>query len=46
MSFENAVFTTKQNGAHEILKDEYIMPNSKDYSVAGKIDTLLKDAEA
>jgi len=24
MSFENAVFTTRQNGAHEILTDEYI----------------------
>ena len=46
MSFENAVFTTKQNGAHEILEDEYIMPNSRDYSVAGKIDALLEDVEA
>jgi len=46
MSFENAVFTTKQNGAHEILEDEYIMSNSRDYSVAGKIDALLEDVEA
>jgi len=46
MSFENAVFTTKKNGAHEILEDEYIMPNSRDYSVAGKIDALLEDVEA
>jgi UDP-glucose:(heptosyl)LPS alpha-1,3-glucosyltransferase len=45
MSFENAVFTTKQNGAHEILEDEYIMSNSRDYSVAGKIDALLEDVE-
>lgn len=45
MSSKNAVFTTKQNGAHEILGDKYIMSNSKDYSVAGKIDTLLKDTE-
>jgi UDP-glucose:(heptosyl)LPS alpha-1,3-glucosyltransferase len=46
MSFENAVFTTKQNGAHEILEDEYIMSNSRDFSVAGKIDALLEDVEA
>ena len=46
MSFENAVFTTKQNGAHEILEDEYIMSNPRDFSVAGKIDTLLEDLEA
>ena len=45
MSSKNAVFTTKQNGAHEILEDKYIMSNSRDFSVAGKIDTLLKDAE-
>ena len=45
MSFENAVFTTKQNGAHEILEDEFIMSNSRDYSVAGKIDALLEDVE-
>jgi len=46
MSSKNAVFTTKQNGAHEILEGKYIMPNSRDYSVAGKIDTLLEDTEA
>lgn len=45
MSSNNAVFTTRQNGAHEILEDKYIMSNSRDFSVAGKIDTLLKDAE-
>jgi UDP-glucose:(heptosyl)LPS alpha-1,3-glucosyltransferase len=46
MSSKNAVFTTRQNGAHEILEDKYIMSNSRDFSVAGKIDTLLKDTEA
>ena len=45
MSFENAVFTTRQNGAHEILTDEYIMTSSKDFSVAKKIDNLLEDAK-
>ena len=46
MSSKNAVFTTKQNGAHEILEDKYIMSNSRDFSVASKIDVLLKDTEA
>lgn len=45
MSFENAVFTTRQNGAYEILTDEYIMASSKDFSVAKKIDDLLEDAK-
>jgi len=45
MSYENAVFTTRQNGAHEILTDEYIMASSKDFSVAKKIDDLLEDAK-
>ena len=45
MSFENAVFTTRQNGAHEILTDEYIMASSKEFSVAKKIDDLLEDAK-
>ena len=45
MSSKNAVFTTKTNGAHEILEDKYIMSNSRDFSVVGKIDTLLKDTE-
>ena len=46
MSYNNAVFTTRQNGAHEILEDRYIMSNSKDFSVVDKIDALLKDKEA
>ena len=45
MSFENAVFTTKQNGAHEVLEDRYIMDNSQDFSVVRKIDQLLKDTQ-
>ncbi len=43
MSFNNVVFTTKQNGAHEVLNDEYIMSNSKDFSIVAKIGQLLKD---
>jgi len=44
MSFKNAVFTTRQNGAHEILENEYIMNNSQDFSVVKKIDQLLANA--
>jgi UDP-glucose:(heptosyl)LPS alpha-1,3-glucosyltransferase len=43
MSFENAVFTTQQNGASEILSREFIMDNSQDFSVVDKIDKLLLD---
>ncbi len=45
MSFENAVFTTKQNGASEILKQPFIMENPKDFSIVEKIDNLLNNAE-
>jgi UDP-glucose:(heptosyl)LPS alpha-1,3-glucosyltransferase len=43
MSFENAVFTTKQNGASEILDNDFVMDNSNDFSVVSLIDELLKD---
>jgi len=43
MSFENVVFTTKQNGASEILDDNFIMDGSDDFSAVLKIDELLKD---
>lgn len=45
MSFRNVVFTTKQNGAHEILKNDYILQTPQDYSIANKIDELLNDDE-
>lgn len=41
MSFNNAVFTTKQNGAHEILDENYILETPQDYSIVSKIDELL-----
>lgn len=41
MSFNNAVFTTKQNGAHEILNENYILKTPQDYSIVSKIDELL-----
>ncbi len=43
MSFNNAIFTTKQNGASEILEKEYIMENSTDFSIVSKIEELLKN---
>jgi UDP-glucose:(heptosyl)LPS alpha-1,3-glucosyltransferase len=42
MSFNNAIFTTKQNGASEILNDDFIMQNPSD-NVGVKIDDLLKN---
>ena len=38
MSFKNAIFTTAQNGASEILDSEFVMKTPKDY----KIDTIQK----
>ncbi len=45
MNFKNVVFTTRQNGASEILDDEFVMDTSKDFSVVQKIDRLLSDKE-
>ena len=45
MAYGNAVFTTKQNGAHEILSEEYIMVNPGDFSVIDRIDSLLTDKD-
>ena len=46
MNFGNAVFTTKQNGAHEILSEKYIMSSPKDFSVVDRIDKLLRNKDA
>ncbi len=43
MNFKNAVFTTCQNGASEILNQEFIMKNPDDYSIVSKIDNILSD---
>jgi len=45
MSFKNAVVTTKQNGAAEILDEDYIMQHPKDFSIVKKIDDLLFDED-
>ena len=43
MSFKNAVFTTQQNGAAEILDTSFVMQQPKDFAVVQKIDDLLCD---
>ena len=43
MSFKNAIFTTQQNGAAEILDALYVMEHPKDFSIVEKIDKLLFD---
>jgi UDP-glucose:(heptosyl)LPS alpha-1,3-glucosyltransferase len=43
MSFKNVVFTTQQNGASEILEDEFIMKSSNDMSIVNLINKLFKD---
>jgi UDP-glucose:(heptosyl)LPS alpha-1,3-glucosyltransferase len=42
MSYHNVVFTTKQNGASEILDNEFIM-QSPDEDISHKIDELLQN---
>lgn len=44
MNFENVIITTKQNGASEILCEDYIMNTPTDYSIVEKIDYLLKNS--
>ncbi len=43
MNFENVVFTTKQNGASEILEPDFIMQNASDLSIVKTLERLLKD---
>ena len=45
MSFKNVVFTTRQNGASEILDTKFIMNSPDDFSVADKIDWLLSNTK-
>jgi len=42
MNFKCVVFTTKQNGASEILDNEFVMNNPKDYKIE-LIQKLLDD---
>jgi len=43
MNFRNAVFTTNNNGASEILEDRFIIKNSYDQKICKSIDSLLED---
>ena len=45
MMLNNVVITTKQNGASEILDEQYCMENSKDFSKVELIDELLVNDE-
>jgi len=46
MNHENIVFTTRQNGASEILQNDFIMDYPGDLSIVEKIDFLLKDEKS
>ena len=43
MNFENAVFTTRQNGASEIVDDYFIMDRPDDFSIVKSINVLLNN---
>ena len=43
MNFENAVFTTRQNGASEILDGYFIMDKPEDFSIVERINDLLNN---
>jgi len=43
MSFENVVFTTRQNGVSEILTKPFIMDNPQDFSIIPMINRFLTD---
>lgn len=43
MSYNTAVVTTKQNGAHEILDPDFVMEHPRDYRIVPVIDALLQD---
>jgi UDP-glucose:(heptosyl)LPS alpha-1,3-glucosyltransferase len=43
MNFGNAIFTTKQCGGGEILENEPLMEDSRDFRIAAHIDQLLRD---
>ena len=44
LSYGNVVFTTRQNGASEILPETWVMQKPDDPSTAERIDRLLADA--
>ena len=42
LSYGNIVFTTRQNGASEILPEAWIMQTPEDFDVASRIDRFLE----
>jgi len=45
MNMKNVVFTTRQCGASELLSQGFIMENPTDFSLVGKINKLLGNAQ-
>jgi len=45
MHFSNAVITTQQCGAGEILDDEFIMKQADDYTIVDQITMLMEDQD-
>jgi UDP-glucose:(heptosyl)LPS alpha-1,3-glucosyltransferase len=43
MSYGNVVFTTKRNGASEIIDPQYVMQSPDDYSVVKKINNIVNN---
>lgn len=43
MIYKNAVITTKNNGASEVLENDFVMKNPEDYSIHSVIKRLLDD---
>ena len=41
MAFKNVVYTTRQNGASEILENEFIMTDPNDFSIISNIESLI-----
>ena len=44
LSYSNVVFTTRQNGAAEILPDSWVMRTPDDLSVTAVVDEYLRDS--
>ncbi|QCD52064.1 glycosyltransferase [Campylobacter sp. RM16192] len=45
LSFKNAVITTAQNGAGEILKKEFVMSSANDENILNLLEKLLNEKE-
>jgi UDP-glucose:(heptosyl)LPS alpha-1,3-glucosyltransferase len=45
MNFGTVVFTTRQNGASEVMEQRFVMNSPEDFSVVDKISDLLANPE-